>query len=66
MPAQATTPLSKLESGILEGMEALTECPECRVSLYSLGLYREDGRIVVVCPICESSRNFTDAQKPTP
>ena len=64
MATQTAAQPSALESGILEGMEALTECPECRVSLYSLGLYREDGRIVVVCPICESSRDFIDAQTP--
>ena len=63
MPTQATASPSTLESSILEGMNALTECPECRL-LYSLGLYREDGRILVVCPICESSRDFADAHTP--
>ena len=61
MPTQTSTPPSALESSILEGMEALTECPECR-TLYSLGLYRQNGRILVVCPICESDRNYEDAR----
>ena len=57
-------PPSQLESDILKGLEALTECPECRIGNYTQLLYREEGRVKVACGICERARYFVESHTP--
>ena len=64
MPTATQAPPSKLESDLLKGHESLTECPECQIGNYTQLLYREEGRIKVLCGICERARNFADAHTP--
>ena len=58
-------PPSQLETDMLKGFDSLTECPECQIGTYMLLVYREEGRILVACTICERSRDFADAHTPT-
>ena len=64
MPTTTQATPSQLETEILKGHESLTECPECRIGNYTQLLYREEGRIKVLCGICERARNFADAHSP--
>jgi len=61
MPTTTQAPPSQLETDILKGHESLTECPECRIGNYTQLLYREEGRVMVLCGICERSRYYADA-----
>ena len=64
MPNTTLAPPSQVETDVLKGHEALTECPECRIGNYTQLLYREDGRVMVLCGICERSRYYADAHTP--
>ena len=64
MPTATLAPPSQVESEILKGFDTLTECPECKFGTYTLLLIREEGRIMVLCGICERARNFEDAHTP--
>ena len=66
MPTATQAPPAQSESAILKAFDTLTECPECKLGRYALNLFRVNGHIKVACNICEQSRDYTDAQKPTP